>query len=83
MEGRLGVLWITRKEELEERVYVLTGSWAVVDGRTIAGVRITNVYRLVKENDVGVRVPTEFVVFKTTSLIGDGTRTKFKEETSC
>jgi len=54
MEGGLGVLWETGEEQLKESVYVFPGCGAAVDLGAIIGVRVSDIDRLVEEEDVAL-----------------------------
>jgi hypothetical protein len=66
-------------EEFEESMDIFTGGRATTDSCTIISIGITNVHRLIKEEDVGVCVPTEGIVSCVVPFIGDMTRSKFKQ----
>ena len=78
MEGGLGVFWETREEQLEESVYVFPGRGAAVDLGAIIGVRVSDVDRLVEEEDVALRIPRVLVVCHG-RLVGNLARTQFEE----
>jgi len=77
MEGCLGVFWEAREEQLEEGIHILSGCGATVDLGTIVGVGVSDVYRLVEEEDVAVCIPRVLVV-RYVGFIGNLTRSQLK-----
>ena len=78
MEGCLGVFRETGEEQLEESVYILPSGGAAVDLGAIIRVGISDVDRLVEEEDIAMRVPRVLVV-RYGSLIGNLARTELEE----
>ena len=78
VEILLGVLGELVEEERKESIDILAGSNSVADRATAVGV--TDVDRLVKEDNGSVVVPRVGVVDKLNLLV-DGCRTELKEET--
>jgi len=79
VEGLLGVLRKLVEEKGHQGVNILAGSDSVADLAT--GVRVTNVDRLVQENDGSVGVPGVRVVVEANLLI-DRRRAELHEESS-
>ena len=79
MEGSLGVFWETREEQLEEGIDILSGCGATVDLGAIVRVGVPDVYRLVEEEDIGVRIPGVFVVCNA-GFVDNPTRTELEEQ---
>ena len=71
VEGKVGVLRVTRKEELEEGIHVLASDGTCVNLGSVRAVRVADVDGLVEEDDVGVRVPAELVEGRVLALVGD------------
>jgi hypothetical protein len=70
VEVLLGVLWELLEEQGEQCIHILAGGNGVADRATT--VRVTNVDRLVKENDRGICVPGVWVVVKLEVLVDGG-----------
>ena len=79
MEGSLGVFWEAGEEQLEEGIYILSSCGAAVDLGTVIGVGVSDVDRLIEEEDVAVRVPGVLVV-RYVRLVGDLTRAQLEEQ---
>lgn len=78
VERCLGVFGITCEEQLEERVDVFARDRARVDCRSVARVRVSDVDGLVKEDDIGMRVPAVVVVGEAIAPVGDAARAQFE-----
>lgn len=79
MEGGLRVLRETAEEQLEERIHVLSGCVASVDRRTIIRVGVSDVHRLIEEEDVAVGIPGMFIVHYS-GFVGNLAGTQLKEQ---
>ena len=76
VEVLLSILGELVEEESEERIDILAGSDSVADG--VAGVGVSDVDGLIKEDHAGVVVPAELIV-DNLELLVDGRRPKLKE----
>ncbi len=83
MERKFGVFWEAVQEELEESVDVFSSHGAGVNVGVAVRIRVTNVDRLVEEDDVGMGVPTVFVVRRVATVLANSTRSKLKEKSRC
>jgi len=80
---RLGrVFGEASEEELHECVNILSSNRASIDGAAILGIRISNINGLVKEDHVGVGVPTVGVVRRVSALVRDAAWTKLEQKAS-
>lgn len=82
VEWETRVFGETRVEELKECIDILTSNRTVIHRGAIVGVRKADVHRLVKEDDVGMCIPTVWVESRVAALIGDVARPQFKEKSS-
>ena len=82
MEWLGGILGETVEEKLHERVNVLPCNRTGVYGVAILIVGVTDLNWLVEEDDVGVLVPTVWIVCRVMTLICDAAGSELEEETS-
>jgi hypothetical protein len=82
VKRRVGILWMANEEKLQKSPDVLCRNWCVVDSRIIFRVRISNSYRLIEENDIGIRSPRVLVEGCIIAFITDRTRAEFEKQPS-
>jgi hypothetical protein len=70
------------EEQFKEGVNILAGNRASVHSRSIVGIGVTNVDRLVEENHVGMGIPAERIVSCVLAFISDTTGSKFEQKAS-
>lgn len=71
VEWLFGILREPVEEEFQECVDIFTCNRAGIDRSTVISVRVTNIDRLIEEDDVGMAIPAVGVACGVLSVVGD------------